>query len=377
MPCPSLGRIPLAYYSLLHKSPQEVPMILRSGVEKLPPYPAGKAQEGYLKLSSNENPRGMSPAAKRAINLHIDELSVYQDGRSTKLCQAIAGNMGLDLENVVAGNGSDEIFGLVTLAYGGQGTNILCSANTFSEYRFSTIVAGSEYREIPTIEGRYDLEAFAKNIDHQTRVVFLCTPNNPTGMIIPRTELLAFLDNLNNNVLAVVDQAYGEYVSDPSYPSPKELVEAYPNVLVTRTFSKIFGMASLRLGYGMAHETVIQDLLRVKQPFNVNRLSQEAGLAALADPEFLEESIALNSWEKNKLETFFQAKGISFYPTEANFFCIKVPESAAKAFDIIKKEGILVRDLASFDLPDYIRVTIGTADQNTRLMTALEKVFSV
>jgi histidinol-phosphate aminotransferase len=147
-------------------------MKLRNGVEQLPPYPAGKAQEGYLKLSSNENPRGMAPAAKEAVSRHLDELSVYQDGRSTKLCRAIADSHGLGLDNVIAGNGSDEVFGLVTMAYGGEGTNILCSANTFSEYRFSTIVAGSEYREIPTREGRYNLQAFTQAIDERTTVVF-------------------------------------------------------------------------------------------------------------------------------------------------------------------------------------------------------------
>jgi histidinol-phosphate aminotransferase len=195
-------------------------------------------------------------------------------------------------------------------------------------------------------------------------------------MIIPRDELLGFLDSLPSTILAVVDQAYGEYVTDSSYPRPKELVERHPNVLVTRTFSKVYGMASLRLGYGLAQKTIIDDLLRVKQPFNVNRLAQEAGLAALASPVFLDESVALNNWEKNKLESFFSSQGIFYYPTEGNFFCIKVPESGAEAFKIMKQEGILIRDLASFGLPEYIRVTIGTAEQNVRLMEALKKVFT-
>lgn len=340
---------------------------------QIPPYHPGKKISGSVKLSSNENPLGPSPMALKAMREVLDSVHIYPPVLSQKLCDTVAHWRGCRPEEIIFGNGSDEIFTMVGACLLGPGTNAVGSENTFSQYEFATRLFGAEFRAAPTHNYQYDLTAMLSLVDSSTSVVFLCSPNNPTGMIIPEKQLKSFLEAVPDDVLVVVDQAYREYAETNQYPETLNLLKKHPNLLITGTFSKIFGLAALRIGYGIARPEVVQMLLRVKSPFNTSSLAQAAAMAAVQDREFIERSIEFNRESREISSRLFSDAGIGFFPSESNFLCVRSPSlNAAADVQRLQERGITVRDLSSFGMPEYMRITFSEPARMKHIVEILE-----
>src|SRR5690606_7920034 len=271
------------------------------------------------KLGSNENPLGASRKVVDAVKASLSRISLYPDGASRDLRRALADAHGVRQDQVIVGNGSDEVLLLIAAAFLNPGEAALVSENTFSEYEFSTRVMDGKVVRIPARKNRYAIDRFRKKLALKPKLVFLCNPNNPTGSYFTHAELTALLEEAPARTLVVVDEAYAEYADAPDFPRSAELLTRFPNLLISRTFSKIFGMAGLRLGYALGHPLLIQEMARVKTPFNVNLPVQAAGLAALADAAFRKKSVANNLAGRAFLQAELGSRGIEFIPTQANF----------------------------------------------------------
>lgn len=349
-------------------------MRIREDLRDLPPYVPGRYQPGAVKMASNENPWGPSPLALGAIRSELERLHIYPEGSSLKLREAIAENLAVSPDQILAGNGSDEVLTLIAGAYIRPGLNGVTSENTFSEYQFSVRLFGGRMKFAPQKKGFYDLDAIAGLVDEDTRLVFLCNPNNPTGTYVPGADLEAFLSRMPDTLLVVLDEAYCHYATAADFPSSLELLGRYPNLVILRTFSKIYGLASLRVGFAVARPEIIRDLLVVKQPFNVGSLAQAGAAAALKDVDFVGRSRAANEEGRILIETGLSELGLSFLPTQANFIAIHVRTDAAGLFRQMMALGVTIRPLASFGLPDWIRVTIGKPEHNELFLRALRDV---
>ena len=344
----------------------------RDALESLGRYHPGRESPHTVKLSSNENPLGSSPRALEAVHGALDGLARYPDGAAQRLRGALAERFGLGSEQVLVGNGSDELMMLAAAAFIDPGMNAVIGEHTFSQYEFVTRVFGGEVRVAAMPDGSFDLEAMRQRVDAHTRLLFLCNPNNPTGRYIPERELTGLLAHLPAYVLVVLDEAYAEYAEAADFPRAVALLERFPNLLVLRTYSKIYGLAGLRIGYGLARPEVIDALARVKQPFTVGNLAQAGALAALDDEEFVKRSLENNRSGKRYLYKELQRLGLAFYPTEANFLCVQLTGSAEIAFEVLQHHGVTVRTLGSFGMPHALRITIGTAEQNRLVVAGLE-----
>lgn len=355
--------------------------IARKSIQALKPYVPGKSieevkarynPEVITKLGSNENPLGASPKVIEALGAVLPKVSLYPDGSSSALRRALADRFGLEPGQIMVGNGSDEVLLLIAAAFLNPGEKVLVSENTFSEYEFAGRVMDGSIVKIPLKKYRYDLSAFAKKLALKPKLVFLCNPNNPTGTYFNHAELEALLRATPPRTLVVVDEAYCEYADAADFPRSLELLKEYPNLIISRTFSKIFGMAGLRLGYAFAHPLIIRETARVKTPFNVNLLVQAAALAALTDGDFQKRSIANNLEGRVFLEKELAARGLDPLPTQANFICFRVPRPAVDVCEEMLRQGLIARALRSFGLDDRIRITIGTREQNERFLQALD-----
>ncbi|MGH8503057.1 MAG: histidinol-phosphate transaminase [Gammaproteobacteria bacterium] len=363
-----------------------------AGVQRLKPYEPGKPIETLerelgirdsLKLASNENPLGPSPRAIEAMRRELDKVSVYPDGNGFALKAALAKHYGVPAECVTLGNGSNEILELVARAFLRPGLNAVFSRHAFAVYPIVVQAVGATARVAPPnapdapMPFGHELAAFAKLIDHETRVVFIANPNNPTGTWIRAERLHAFLQAVPAATLVVVDEAYFEYVQAPGYPNAVPWLSQFPNLIVTRTFSKIYGLAGLRIGYGLSHRTVAELLNRVRQPFNTSSVAQAAALAALEDHDHVTHSRAMNSAGLAQFARAFEARGLSFIPSVANFICVNVGREASPVYQALLREGVIVRPVASYELPEYLRITVGREDQNGRVIGALDKVLGL
>lgn len=346
-------------------------MQLRECLKQMTPYTAGKTESGAIKLSSNENPLGPSPLAMEATARILGSLNRYPDGSSVGLREKIGERIGLDPRHVIIGNGSDEILAFLAAAYITPGSNGITAANTFSEYTFSLRLFDGEVRKVPLKEGKFDLEAILNAVDNQTRIIFLCNPNNPTGTYVTGDELISFMDKIPGNILVVADEAYHDFVDASDYPDTVPMIKSCNNLFITRTFSKIFGLAGLRIGYGAGDPDVITDLFRTKQAFNVNLPAQTAAAAALDDTTFIEKSLRLVREGKQQLYKGLDKLGILYYPTQANFICLETGEDSEALFNRIAARGIAVRPLKSFGMPTAIRYTFGTHDNNELFLSIL------
>ncbi|AEJ61741.1 Histidinol-phosphate aminotransferase [Spirochaeta thermophila DSM 6578] len=347
-------------------------MRVRKVVETLPSYTAGASRPGAIKLSSNENPLGPSPLALKALQDTAATIHRYPDGACRALKEKLAELHGLSPDWYVIGNGSDEVMLFIAGAFVDRGASVVTGEHTFSEYTFATRVFEGEVRYAPMQEGRFQLEEILARIDASTRVVFICNPNNPTGTYLSHEELTSFLEKVPGDVLVVVDEAYREYVEARDFPETVELLKDHPNLMVLRTFSKVYGLAGLRVGYGVAHPQVIRYVGRLKPPFNVNLLGQAAALAALDDEAFVERSRAITREGKAFLYGELSRLGLFYYPSEANFVCFRVEGSSQEAFRALMERGVIIRPLDSFGLPGWMRVTVGTHEHNTAFIAALE-----
>jgi len=343
----------------------------RAILDQLEPYIPGKRIEGGIKLASNENPFGPTPEALDAYNKSFADVHRYPDGGMTALKAALSARFEVGADQLVIGNGSDEIMVMIAGAFIEPDTNAVTATHTFSQYSFATRIFGGSVRHAEMHEGTFDLDAIGELVDEDTRIVWLCNPNNPTGTMFSHDELARFLEGLQTQPIVVVDEAYSEFVEDASYPDTLSLVASYPNLIRLRTFSKIYGLAALRVGYGIAEPELIETVATVRQPFNVGTPAQNAARAALEDMAHVEKTKANNRAERARLYRWLDERKISYYPTQANFVCA---DFGAKARDLVRAleaRGISVRPLDSFALPHRVRVSIGTPPEMDALYEAL------
>lgn len=356
----------------------------RKSVQSIKPYIPGKSIEevvkelgvqDVIKMASNENPFGC-PVSAEELAPYIQRGSYYPNVSTTPLYTQVADIHGVSEKQVVFGNGSDELLMMLGQVFLSPETHAIFSQHTFSEYEFVCRVMGSSFTSVPTRDHAYDLQAILYAIRAETRVIFLANPNNPTGLLVPRQTLSAFLEVVPDWVAVVLDEAYAEFVTSHDFATGVSFLEKHPNVIVTRTFSKLYGLAAFRIGYAVATETVIAQLHKVRQPFNVNQIAAMAAVLALDKKAFIQRTLENNEMGKRYLYSIFEKLGLDYIPTEANFICVQLPFSGKLAFESLLKLGIIVRNLASFELPNAIRITIGLTAQNERLGTALKSLLS-
>lgn len=326
-----------------------------------------------IKLASNENPLGPAPSAIQAINQAMKQLHVYPDGNATLLKKALSNHLGVSTSHLIVGNGSDEILKLIGEAYLCPGDEVVIADKTFSEYEFVARLMGADIRYVPLKNYRHDLSAMLDAVTERTKIVFVCNPNNPTGTIVGQDELVRFLAKIPANILVIVDEAYYEYVQAQEYPQTIGLLEQYPNIIITRTFSKVYALAALRVGYAIANPDIISNMHRVKEPFNVNSLGQVAACASLTDHDHVHKSVALNETGKSYLYREFEKLGLEYVETETNFILVDVKEDAKALFERLLHKGIIIRSAHVFDLPTFIRVTIGTPHENQAFISTLKE----
>jgi histidinol-phosphate aminotransferase len=347
----------------------------RPGILEVEPYVGGEAKipgiAEPIRLAANENPLGPSPKAVEAFGTVAAELHRYPDGGATALRAALAELHGLDPAKIVCGAGSDELIGLLVRAYAGPGDEVLYSAHGFLMYPIAAKTAGATAVAAPERNLTADVDALLASVSERTRLVFLANPNNPTGTYLPESEVRRLLDGLPEQALLVLDAAYAEYVEAPDYADGARLVEETGRVVMTRTFSKVYGLASLRLGWVYCPAEVADVLNRVRGPFNVGVPAQAAGVAALGDQEHIRASVAHNSTWRAWFGEQLARLNMRAEPSQGNFVLVPFADAAAAA-EYLKSRGIIVRRMAGYGLPDHLRVTIGTESEMRALVAALQ-----
>src|SRR3954469_24848083 len=353
-----------------------------SYVRSIAPYQPGKpiselaremglAQAGIVKLASNENPRGIGPRTRAAIDAALADVARYPDGNGFELKQALAARYGVEMPAIVLGNGSNDVLELVALAFLGPGRAAVMSQHAFAVYPLATQARGARSIVVPALNYGHDLEAMAKAIDDETYVIWAANPNNPTGTFARPDVVEAFLRRVPERVLVVLDEAYNEYLAPELRVDSVKWLRRHPNLIITRTFSKAYGLAGLRVGYALAHASVADIMNRVPQPFNVNSIALAAATAALDDMEFVARSYADNLHGLRQLEEGAHKLGLEFIPSHGNFLTIRVGK-AADIFKRLLRRGVIVRPVGgAYQLPEHLRVTIGTAQENEKFLAAL------
>lgn len=327
-----------------------------------------------VKLASNENPYGTSPAVKQLLDETKFDFEIYPDGYATNLRHALAEKLQVSEDSLIFGSGSDEIIVMIIRALLGNGANTIMATPTFPQYAHHAKIEGAEIREVPLVDGHHDLDGFLQKMDEKTSVIWLCTPNNPTGNLIDSEKLLAFVKQVPKHVLIVLDEAYYEYIVDESYVDTLRIVEQFSNVVVLRTFSKAYGLAAFRIGYGIGHPTVISNLEKVRGPFNVTTAGMKLAEKALQDQDFIEMCREENKVQMARFVTYAVENDLHLYDSEANFVLMQVPGTANDAANELLKKGYIVRSGDLLDTPGYIRVTIGTATQNDGFFKAFDQL---
>jgi histidinol-phosphate aminotransferase len=349
----------------------------RPSILSVEPYVGGESKvpgvNRIIKLSSNEGAFGPPPGAIAAIAGAAKEAHRYPDGGATALREAIGARFGLDPARIVCGNGSDEILTMLILAYGGEGTEIVMSAHGFLMYDLAGRWAGCRVIKVPERDLTADVDGLLAAVGPRTKLLFLANPNNPTGSILPQSELVRLRRALRDDVLLVLDSAYAEYVTRPDYDPGQALVDAGDNTVMTRTFSKIFGLGGMRLGWCYAPAAVVDVLGRVRGPFNVSGAAMQAGIAALAEPGWVEASVAHNTEWRGRVAAALEAAGLKVWPSEGNFILVDFGDAArARAADAhLRSRGLIVRAMGAYGLAPCLRVTIGTAEECQAIIEAL------
>lgn len=359
------------------------------GIRALQPYLPGKPvaelerEHGIgnaIKLASNENPFGPGPLAIAAARAALDDLSRYPEGSGYLLAERLAVKHQLERACITLGNGSNDVLDIIARVFLSPGCEAVISQHAFAVYPLVVQAAGATACIAPAHDGSrgpaygHDLTAMLARIAPTTRLVFIANPNNPTGTWHESDELEAFIQALPPHVMVVVDEAYFEYVEQDSYPDTSTWLERFPNLIVTRTFSKAYGLAGLRVGYALSHPDVAGLLNRVRQPFNLNSVAQAAALAALDDVDHLQQSTRRNREGRAQLVAGLQALGLACMDSAANFVCVDTGRSGADVYEALLKQGVIVRPVANYGLPGHLRVTVGRADENARFLQALEQV---
>ena len=356
---------------------------VRKAILSIKPYVPGKpiaeVQREYginniVKMASNENPCGPSPKAVEAMVRAATGTNIYPDGNCYDLKQAVARRLGVSEENLVFGNGADEIIYLLIQAYINPGDEVIIPHPSFLTYTIAAQIMGADIIQVPLRELTTDLATMADRITPKTRLVFVCNPNNPTGTIVTAELLASFLDRVAQQILVVIDEAYFEYVDSPDYPRTLNEIKRRSNVVILRTFSKIYALAGLRVGYGVMDQAVAGELNRIRPPFSINSLAQAAALASLSDEDYVRRGFELNLAGKKYIYAEVERLGLEYVPSQANFIIIKTGKSSAQVFEDKLRLGMIIRPGHIFGLDGYIRVTTGTMEQNRKFIEVLEKV---
>lgn len=354
-------------------------------IANLSPYVPGKPIEetereygitNVVKLASNENPLGPSPKAVEAMAKALGKQHLYPDGASFYLKTGLAKFHGVQTNELMLGNGSNELIELFVRTFVHGDEEVLLSAQTFVAYKIAAQAVGRRYVEVPMVDRHYDLEAMARAITPKTRLIFVANPDNPTGTFLPSEKVEKFLAAVPENVLVVLDEAYCDYVTRPDYQDSLALRKRYPNVIAMRTFSKAYGLAGVRLGYAVARPEVVDFVNRTRAPFNVSALAQAAGLAAIDDQEHVRKSRELNAKGLELLGAELTKLGLTYSPSQANFLLVDFGRPAGPITEGLLREGVIVRPMAGNGFPTSARITTGTPQENERLLVALKKVLA-
>ncbi len=352
---------------------------------RLVPYRPGKpisevkrelGLDNVIKLASNENNLGPSPLAVEAMRQAAVSVHLYPDGYCFDLREAAAKHLSIDGDQLIFGNGSDDLIRLIGLAFLQPGDEIVQDDPTFSQYEAAAVLNGAACRKVPALNWTHHLEAMGEQVTERTRIIFLTNPNNPTGTTVGAKAVDSFMARIPAHTLVVIDEAYYEYVERPDYPDGIAYVREGRNVIVLRTFSKAYGLAGIRLGYGVARPEIIQILEQVREPFNVSVLAQAAGIAALRDFEHLKRTRDMNRAGRRAFYAAFDEMGLPYAPSEANFVWVDTRRDSRELSDALLRRGVIVRAGAAFGAPSHIRVTIGLPEENARFIQQLKEILA-
>ncbi len=357
--------------------------LVREALKDLAPYEPGKPIEEVkrelglsevLKMASNENPLGPSPMAAEAVRQAAAELHLYPDGSGWLLKKRLATHLGVESREIILGNGSDEIIRMIVETFLSPGEEVVVADQAFIIYRMAAKVMGGVCRVVPLSGYTHDLEAMRREVNKRTRLVFIANPNNPTGTMVTGDQVDRFVSGLPEDVIVVCDEAYYEYIERDDFPKSIDYVKAGRPVIVLRTFSKIYGLAGLRIGYGIARDDLVRGMNRVRQPFNTNRAAQAGALAALDDTEHIEKSRSMNAGGKAFLYGALERLGLQTVPSEANFILVDVGRDGNAVSEKLLRRGVIVRAMGGYGFPCSVRVTVGKRADNERFIAALEEV---
>lgn len=359
--------------------------VAAAGVANLNPYVPGKpiselerelGISNPIKLASNENPLGCSPKAMAAMNKALGDVARYPDGGGFELRSALAAKHGIDAGCITLGNGSNDVLDMIARVFLRPGRESLFSQHAFAVYPIASQAVGADLKVAPAKAYGHDLDAMARMISARTGVIWIANPNNPTGNWLGAVELRAFIMAVPEDVIVVMDEAYIEYVDQDDYPDSSNWLQDFSNLIVTRTFSKAYGLAGLRVGYALSHPDVADLLNRVRQPFNVNSMALAAAKAALEDSDFIQRAVELNRAGMSQLVAGFAQMGLEYIPSAGNFITVDVARSGPEVDQALLREGCIVRPVANYGLPNHLRITIGLAEENARFLAALKKVLA-
>ncbi|KXZ38940.1 histidinol phosphate aminotransferase apoenzyme [Alkalithermobacter thermoalcaliphilus JW-YL-7 = DSM 7308] len=357
--------------------------LFRKELNDLVPYKPGKPIEyvmkefgltNVIKLASNENPLGCSEKVKQALTKALDNLHIYPDGNSTDLRQALGRKFNIDVSKVITSSGSDEMVDILAKVFINHGDEVIMADLTFPRYITTTKMMGGVPVIVPLKNFTHDIKGMQNAVTEKTKMIWVCNPNNPTGTMVPTSEIIDLLENVSEDIIVVLDEAYREYVTRDDYMLDSErLLDKYPNLVILRTFSKAYGIAALRVGYTLAHEDIISNINKVRGPFNVNSLAQVAALAALEDQDFIKESFNVNKSGKEYLYKEFDSMGLEYALSETNHIYVNVNKDAFEVFDKLQREGVIIRPIKD----TFIRVSIGTMEENKIFIEKLRKVLNI
>jgi histidinol-phosphate aminotransferase len=359
-------------------------IVIPDYINSIHPYEGGKPikevarelnipEHDIVKLASNENPLGISPKAKKAIEDNIEEVSRYPDGNAFYLKQAINKKFNIATDQIILGNGSNDILELVARTFLSINDEAIYSEHAFAVYSLVVQAVGARGIEVPASNYAHDLDKFLLAINEKTKVIYIANPNNPTGTLIDKSTLRSFLDDVPNNVVVVLDEAYDEYLNDNLKSEAFGWTAKYENLLISRSFSKAYGLAGLRLGYGVSSSHLIEVMNRIRQPFNVNNLAQIAAIASLDDDDFIVTSKKINNTGMQQITTAFSSLGIDFIKSYGNFiaFKFKDEQTAMMYYQHLLRNGIIVRSIANYKMPQFLRVSIGLELENDKFINIL------
>jgi histidinol-phosphate aminotransferase len=333
----------------------------------------GLNEADIVKLASNENPLGMSPKAMMAVEGAIEDIARYPDGNAFALRKAVSSKYGVAANQIVFGNGSNDILELAARAFLQPGEEAIYSQHAFAVYPLVTQAVGAKGIVVPAKDYAHNLEGFLKAITPKTKLIFIANPNNPTGTLIKKGAMKAFLDAVPSHVLVLLDEAYDEYLNEADKSEAISWLAQYPNLIISRTFSKAYGLAGLRVGFGLMQPEVADIMNRVRQPFNVNSIAQAAAIASLADDDFVARSYAANQAGMAQLTQGLRKLGLEYIPSFGNFVSFKI-KNAAQVNQQLLQKGVIVRPVANYDMPDYLRVSVGLFSENARFLSVLEDI---